>query len=51
VESGICKNFICTIKFKGEPDLSIADKFSAIPGSHVRHLFRNKNELTWFKIS
>jgi len=51
VESGICKNFICTIKFKGEPDLSIADKFSAIPGSQVRHLFRNKNELTWFKIS
>ena len=51
VESGICKNFICTIKFKGEPDLSIADKFAAIPGSRVQHLFHNKNELTWFKIS
>ena len=51
IDSSICKNFICTIKFKGEPDLSIADKFSAIPGSQVRHLFRNKNELTWFKIS
>lgn len=50
VESGICKNFICTIKFKGEPDLSIADKFNALPGSKVQHLFHNKNELTWIKL-
>ena len=50
VESDICKNLICTIKFKGEPDLSIADKFAAIPGSQVRHLFHNKNELTWLKV-
>lgn len=51
VESGICKNFICTIKFKGGADLSIVDKFAAIPGSRVLHLYHNKNELTWFKIS
>ena len=51
VESGICKNFICTIKFKGGPDLSIVDKFAAIPDSRVLHLYHNKNELTWFKIS
>jgi 23S rRNA (cytidine2498-2'-O)-methyltransferase len=51
VESGICKNFICTIKFKGGPDLSIVDKFAAIPNSRVLHLFHNKNELTWSKIS
>lgn len=50
VESGVCKNFICTIKFKGRPDPAIADKFSAIPDSRVQHLFHNKNELTWFKI-
>lgn len=50
VDSGICKNFICTIKFKGEPDLSIANKFNAIPGSKVQHLFHNKNELTWIKL-
>ncbi|MAX18155.1 MAG: hypothetical protein CMH73_08310 [Nitrospina sp.] len=50
VESGICKNIICTIKFKGESDLSIANKFAAIPGSRVRHLFHNKNELTWLKV-
>ena len=50
VESGICKNFICTIKFKGEPDPAIAAKFAAIPGSRVQHLFHNKNELTWLNI-
>ena len=51
VASGICKNFICTIKFKGKPDHLIANKFAAISGSRVQHLFHNKNELTWFKIS
>jgi 23S rRNA (cytidine2498-2'-O)-methyltransferase len=51
VESGICKNFICTLKFKGKPDLSITDKFANIPSSRVRHLYHNKNELTWFKIT
>ena len=50
VESRICKNFICTIKFKGKPDLSIVDKFDAIPNSRVLHLFQNKKELTWFKL-
>ena len=51
VESGVCKNFICTIKFKGKPDLAIVDKFTAIPDSRVQHLFHNKNELTWFKLN
>ncbi len=51
VESGICKNFICTIKFKGGQDLSIIDKFAAIPNSQVRHLHHNKNELTWLNIN
>jgi 23S rRNA (cytidine2498-2'-O)-methyltransferase len=51
LESGRCKNFICNLKFKGEPDLSIIHKFAALPDSRVLHLFNNKNELTWFKIS
>ncbi len=50
VESGICKNLICTIKFKGKPDRMIVDKFITIPDSRVLHLFHNKNELTWFKL-
>ena len=51
VDSGICKNFICTIKFKGKPEKDIIKKFAAIPNSKVLHLFHNKNELTFFRLS
>jgi 23S rRNA (cytidine2498-2'-O)-methyltransferase len=45
-----CRNFVCTIKFQGETDHDTARRFAAIPGSELRHLFRNKHELTWIKI-
>jgi len=48
--AGTCRNFLCTIKFKGETDHEIARRFAAIPGSELRHLFHNKHELTWSKI-
>ncbi len=50
IDSGICKNFICTIKLKGEPETAIIKKFAAIPRSKVIHLFHNKHELTFFKL-
>lgn len=50
IDSGICKNFICTIKFKSQPEASIIKKFAEIPDSKVIHLFHNKNELTFFKL-
>jgi len=50
INSGICKNFICTIKLKSEPTQDIIKKFSAIPNSKVVHLFHNKNELTYFNL-
>jgi 23S rRNA (cytidine2498-2'-O)-methyltransferase len=50
IDSGICKNFICTLKFKGQPESGIVKKFSAIPNSKVIHLFHNKNELTFIKL-
>lgn len=50
IDSGICKNFICTLKFKGDPESSIIKKFAAIPNSQVVHLFHNKNELTFFRL-
>jgi 23S rRNA (cytidine2498-2'-O)-methyltransferase len=50
IDSGICKNFICTIKLKGEPETAIIKKFAAIPNSKVLHLFYNKNELTFFRL-
>ena len=51
INSGICKNFICTIKLKSESGKDIIKKFSAIPNSKVVHLFHNKNELTYFNLN
>ena len=48
--SGACRNFVCTIKFQGETDHATAQRFAAIAGSQLRHLFHNKHELTWSKI-
>jgi 23S rRNA (cytidine2498-2'-O)-methyltransferase len=53
--SGLCKNFVCTIKMQGkldanensEPDFDTPRRFAAIPGSQVVHLYHNKHELTW----
>ncbi len=50
VAAGTCRNFVCTIKFQGKTDHETARRFAAIPGSQLRHLFRNKHELTWTKI-
>jgi 23S rRNA (cytidine2498-2'-O)-methyltransferase len=49
--SGLCKNFICTIKMQGAPaDFETPRRFAAIPGSQVVHLHHNKHELTWIKV-
>jgi 23S rRNA (cytidine2498-2'-O)-methyltransferase len=50
--SGLCRNFICTIKLQGAgedraPDFETPRRFAAIPGSRVVHLYHNKHELTW----
>lgn len=50
MESGLAKNFVCTIKFKGETDFETLRAFQAIEGSHVRHLFHNKHEVTWWLV-
>lgn len=46
-DSGLVKNFICTIKFKGKVDFKILEKFQNIPKSQIFHLNANKHELTW----
>jgi 23S rRNA (cytidine2498-2'-O)-methyltransferase len=50
VESGACDNFICTLKFQGDGDYHMAQKFADIPNSRVLHLFNNKHELTWMRL-
>jgi 23S rRNA (cytidine2498-2'-O)-methyltransferase len=52
LESGLCANFVCTIKMQGpQPDFETTRRFAAIPGSQVVHLYHNKHELTWMKLS
>jgi 23S rRNA (cytidine2498-2'-O)-methyltransferase len=55
LDSGFCKNFICTIKWQGEADLlsrwfETTRLFARIPGSRIIHLYHNKHELTWMKL-
>jgi 23S rRNA (cytidine2498-2'-O)-methyltransferase len=50
--SGLCRNFVCTIKMQGQVASNTVDfetprRFAAIPGSTVVHLYHNKHELTW----
>lgn len=47
LQSGLCKNMICTIKMQGGIDWAAAQKFADIPQSRVVHLNYNKHELTW----
>ena len=47
LDSGLCKRFVCTLKFQAETDHETARAFAALPGSWLTHLTCNKHELTW----
>jgi 23S rRNA (cytidine2498-2'-O)-methyltransferase len=49
LESGLCGNFVCTLKMQGSPDWKSIRAFQALPGGLLRHLSNNKNELTWMR--
>jgi len=46
-ESGLVKNFVCTIKFQGSTNMDVVREFNSISGARVQHLYNNKHELTW----
>ena len=48
--AGMCRRFVCTLKFQAETDQETARRFAAIPGSRLLHLHHNKHELTWMKL-
>jgi 23S rRNA (cytidine2498-2'-O)-methyltransferase len=51
--SGLCKNYVCTIKMQGavdSADFVTPRLFAAIPDSRVIHLYHNKHELSWIKV-
>ncbi|MCL2878714.1 MAG: hypothetical protein FWF29_00580 [Treponema sp.] len=50
LSSGLCENFICTIKMQGDADFETTELFTKIPDSRIIHLWHNKHELTWIKI-
>ncbi|HEY1079213.1 MAG TPA: hypothetical protein VGE46_03915, partial [Bdellovibrio sp.] len=51
-KSGLCENFVCTIKFQGATDFGTLKKFQALENATVRHLRHNKHEVTvWIKKS
>ena len=56
LESGLCNNFVCTVKMQGPAMedggiFTAAKKFASIPGSVLLHLYHNKHELTWMQIA
>lgn len=52
MSSGLCTNFVCTIKFQGETDFDTLKRFQELSHCHVRHLYHNKHEVTvWIKTS
>ncbi len=49
--AGLARNFVCTIKMQGPGfDKATTDRFAAIPGSRVLHLWHNRHELTWINL-
>lgn len=50
--SGLCSNFVCTIKFQGKTDFETLKKFQSLPDTHIQHLHHNKHEVTvWIRKS
>jgi 23S rRNA (cytidine2498-2'-O)-methyltransferase len=50
--SGLCENFVCTIKFQGETDFETLTRFQEMQNARVLHLHHNKHEVTvWIKKS
>jgi 23S rRNA (cytidine2498-2'-O)-methyltransferase len=50
-ESGLARNFVCTIKMQGPNfDAAATGRFASLPGSRVVHLWHNRHELTWINL-
>lgn len=50
--SGLCSNFVCTIKFQGKTDFEALAAFQRLENSRIQHLHHNKHEVTlWIRTS
>lgn len=50
LNSGKCRNFVCTLKFRDTSDCDIVGRFAALPHAAFLHLSHNKHELTWISL-
>jgi 23S rRNA (cytidine2498-2'-O)-methyltransferase len=50
LDSGLCRNAVCSVKFQGGTDHALVRRFAALPGSRIVHLWHNRHELTWFRV-
>lgn len=46
-KTGLCKNFVCTLKCQGKTDHAAIRRFAEFENSVILHLSCNKHELTW----
>lgn len=51
IESGLARNMVCTVKFQGETDFAMQQRFAELPGARLMHLHNNKHELTWVRLA
>jgi 23S rRNA (cytidine2498-2'-O)-methyltransferase len=51
LNSGKCRNFVCTLKFQGTSHYGVIKKFAALPHTAFLHLSHNKHELTWISLN
>lgn len=51
LDSGLCRNMVCTIKLQGATDFAAVERFAAIPGARVFRLHHNKHELTFARLA
>ena len=51
LNSGKCRNFVCTVKFQGNSHYDVIKKFAALPHTAFLHLSHNKHELTWISLN
>jgi 23S rRNA (cytidine2498-2'-O)-methyltransferase len=47
LQSGFCKKFVCSVKFAGDPNYELIDRFRKLKNSRILHLHHNKNEVTF----
>lgn len=49
MEAGV-ERFVCTLKFQGATDHSVAEAFARIEGARLMHLSHNRHELTFLRL-